>query len=135
MPPPREAQLSCWTREENMEFNVFEYFKDYKRTTNGPMTPQEQGSSFFLAGPMGERIRHHAEPYADKAGVSRRNFFGTAAGFAATMLAVNKVTGMQFFEVTEAEAADQAAAKEIMISRKPGGDFIVDAHTHICTRK
>src|SRR2546423_518014 len=45
---------------------------------------------------------------------------------AATMLAVNKITGMQFFEVTEAEAADQAAAKEIMISRKAGPDFIVD---------
>src|SRR6201984_1440051 len=51
------------------------------------------------------------------------------------MLAVNKITGMQFFEVTEAEAADQAAAKEIMISRKAGPDFIVDVHTHICTRK
>jgi hypothetical protein len=84
---------------------------------------------------MGKRIREHAEPYADKAGVSRRMFFGTASGFAATMLAVNKITGMQFFEVTEAEAADQAAAKEIMISRKAGPDFIVDAHTHICTRK
>ena len=52
------------------------------------------------------------------------------------MLAVNKITGMQFFEVTEAEAAEQAAAKEIMISRRAGTpDFIVDAHTHICTRK
>jgi hypothetical protein len=51
------------------------------------------------------------------------------------MLAVNKITGMQFFEVTKAEAADQAAAKEIIISRKAGPDFIVDAHTHICTRK
>jgi hypothetical protein len=51
------------------------------------------------------------------------------------MLAVNKITGMQFFEVTEAEAADQVAAKEIMISRKAGPDFIVDVHTHICTRK
>src|SRR4051812_36011978 len=118
-----------------MEFNVFEYFKDYKRTSNGPMTPEEQGTSFFLGGHMGKRIRELAEPYADKAGVSRRGFFGTASGFAATMLAVNAITGMKFFEVTEAEAADQAAAKEIRISRKPGNDFIVDAHTHICTRK
>ena len=118
-----------------MEFNVFEHFKDYKRTTDGPVTPEAQGTSFFLGGPMGKRIREHAEPYADKAGVSRRMFFGTASGFAATMLAVNKITGMRFFEVTEAEAADQAAAKEIIISRKAGPDFIVDAHTHICTRK
>ena len=119
-----------------MEFNVFEYFKDYwPATTDGPITPEAQGTSFFLGGPMGKRIREQAEPYADKAGVSRRAFFGTASGFVATMLAVNKITGMRFFEVTEAEAADQAAAKEIMISRKAGPDFIVDAHTHICTRK
>ena len=119
-----------------MEFNVFEYFKDYKPpTTDGPVTSEAQGTSFFLGGPMGKRIREHVEPYADKSGMSRRAFFGTASGFAATMLAVNKITGMQFFEVTEAEAADQVAAKEIMISRKAGPDFIVDVHTHICTRK
>src|SRR5262244_4038486 len=118
-----------------MEFNVFEHFKDFKRTTDGPVTPEAQGTSFFLGGPMGKRIREHAEPYAEKAGVSRRMFFGTASGFAATMLAVNKITGMRFFEVTEAEAYDVAAAKEIKVSRKAGTDFIVDAHTHICTRK
>ena len=38
-----------------MELNVFEYFKDYRRTTNGPMTPEEQGTSLFLAGNMGSR--------------------------------------------------------------------------------
>ena len=118
-----------------MEFNVFEYFKDYKRTSNGPMTPEAQGTSYFLGGPMGSRIRQHAEPYADKAGVARRDFFGTAAGFAATMLAVNKLTGMRFFEVSEAEAADTVAAKEIPVSRKSGPDFIVDVHTHICWRR
>jgi hypothetical protein len=118
-----------------MEFNVFEYFKDYKRTSNGPMTPEAQGTSYFLGGPMGSRIRHYAEPYADKAGVARRDFFGTAAGFAATMLAVNKLTGMDFFEVSEAEAADTVAAKEIQVSRKSGPDFIVDVHTHICWRR
>jgi hypothetical protein len=79
---------------------------------------------------MGSRIREQAEPYADKAGVARRDFFGTAAGFAATMLAVNKLTGMRFFEVSEAEAADTVAAKEIQVSRKSGADFIVDVHTH-----
>jgi hypothetical protein len=36
-----------------MEFNVFEFFKDYKRTSNGPMTPEAQGTSYFLGGPMG----------------------------------------------------------------------------------
>jgi len=118
-----------------MEFNVFEHFKGYKRTTNGPMTPEEQGASFFLAGHMGERISEHVDVYAAKAGMSRRNFLGTASGFAAAMLAVNQITGMKFFDVTEAEAYEPAAAKEIKITRKPGADFIVDAHTHICWRK
>src|SRR6266481_6962309 len=79
-----------------MEFNVFEYFKGYKRTTPGPMTPEEQATSYFLAGHMGERISEHVDVYAAKAGLSRRNFLGTASGFAAAMLAVNKVTGMKF---------------------------------------
>src|SRR5216117_1912681 len=77
-----------------MEFNVFEYFKRYKRTTPGPRTPEEQGTSFFLAGHMGERISEHVDVYAAKAGMSRRNFLGTASGFAAAMLAVNQITGM-----------------------------------------
>ncbi len=51
------------------------------------------------------------------------------------MLAVNEITGMKFFEVTEAEAYDVAAAQDIKVARKPGSDFIVDAHTHICWRK
>ena len=118
-----------------MEFNVFEYFKGYKGTTRGPMTPEEQGTSFFLAGHMGERVSERVDAYAARARVSRRNFLGTASGFAAAMLAVNEITGMKFFEVTEAEAMDPAAAKEIKVARKPGADFIVDAHTHICWRK
>ena len=118
-----------------MEFNVFEYFKGYKRTTRGPMTPEEQGTSFFLAGHMGERISERVDGYAAKARLSRRNFLGTASGFAAAMLAVNEITGMKFFQVAEAEAYDVAAAQEIKVARKPGADFIVDAHTHICWRK
>src|SRR5947209_18206418 len=109
-----------------MEFNVFEYFKGYKRTTPGPMTPEEQGTSYFLAGHMGERISEHVDVYAAKAGLSRRNFLGTASGFAAAMLAVNEITGMNFLDVTKAEAADPAAAKEIKVPRKRGPDSIVD---------
>ena len=48
-----------------MEFNVFEYFKDYQRITKGPMTPEEQGTSLFLAGNMGERIREFADWIAE----------------------------------------------------------------------
>jgi len=54
----------------SMEFNVFEHFKDFRPTTGGPVTPEAQATSFFLGGPMGRRIREHAEPYARKAGVS-----------------------------------------------------------------
>jgi hypothetical protein len=118
-----------------MEFNVFEHFKGYQRSSHGPMTAEEQGTRFFLGGHMGERIGQRVDTYAARAGLSRRNFIGTASGFAAAMLAVNQITGMKFFEVSEAEAADQAAAKEVKVARKPGQDFIVDAHTHICTRK
>jgi len=118
-----------------MEFNVFEYFKDYKRTSNGPMTAHEQGTSLFLGGNMGKRIGEHVDACAANARLSRRAFLGTTSGFVAAMAAVNKITGMQFFEVAEAATVDAAAAKEILVSSKPGGDFIVDAHTHICWRK
>src|SRR4030095_14133180 len=116
-------------QEGAMEFNVFEHFKGYQRTTRGPMTPEEQGTRFFLAGHMGERIGQHVDTYAAKSGVSRRSFIGSASGFAAAMLAVNQITGMRFFEVSEAEAYDQGAAKEIKVTRKPGQAFIADAHS------
>jgi len=51
------------------------------------------------------------------------------------MLAGNQITGMKFFDVTEAEAYEPAAAKEIKITRKPGPTSSSIAHTHICTRK
>jgi uncharacterized protein len=118
-----------------MELNVFEYFKGYSRTTPGPRTPEEQGTAFFLGGHLGPRISEHIDASAARAGLSRRAFLGTASALPAAMLAVNKITGMTFFQVSEAEAYEPAAAKEIKVNRKPGADFIVDAHTHICTRK
>jgi predicted TIM-barrel fold metal-dependent hydrolase len=118
-----------------MEFNVFEHFKGYRGTTDGPRTPEEQGTRFFLGGQLGPRISEHIDESAGKAKLSRRSFLGTASALPAAMLAVNQITGMRFFDVTPAEAYDPVAAKEIKIARKPGQDFIVDAHTHICTRK
>src|SRR5256712_8195059 len=115
-----------------MEFNVFEYFKGYKRTTPGPMTPEEQGTSYFLAGHMCERISEHVDVYAAKAALSRRNFLGTASGFAAAMLAVNEIPGMPVFDVTNAQAADPAPRKEIKGGPKPGADFILIVRTHNC---
>jgi hypothetical protein len=54
----------------SVEFNKFERFKDFRQTTDRPVTTQAQGISFFLGSPMGKRIREHAEPCADKAAVS-----------------------------------------------------------------
>src|SRR6266403_2096569 len=118
-----------------MEFNVFEYFKGFQRAANGPMTPQAQGSALFLGGHLGEQLTPHVDTYAARAGLSRRNFLGTASGFAAAMLAVNKVTGMKFFDVSEAEALEPAAAHELNVARKTATSFIVDQHTHSCSRK
>ena len=33
-----------------MEFNVFEHFKGYQRSSHSPVTPEEQGTRFFLGG-------------------------------------------------------------------------------------
>jgi predicted TIM-barrel fold metal-dependent hydrolase len=118
-----------------MEFNVFEHFKGFTRTTRARMTPEEQGTSLFLGGQMGERISPEIDAYAAKARMSRRAFLGTSSAFAAAMLAVNKITGMKFFDVREAEAMDPAAAKEISGAMKRSGDLIVDAHSHICIRR
>ncbi|MBI3989279.1 MAG: amidohydrolase [candidate division NC10 bacterium] len=118
-----------------MEFNVFQYFKGFERSRKDPMTPEEQGVSYFLGGHMGERISEHLDQYAAKAKVSRRDFLKTASGFAAAMLAVNKITGMKFFDVQEAEAYEAAAVKEMTVAKKMGTEFIVDQHTHICWRK
>ncbi len=49
--------------------------------------------------------------------MSRRAFLGSASALPAALLAVNKITGMKFFDVTEAEAYESAAAKEIKVSR------------------
>src|SRR4029450_9274438 len=87
-----------------MEFNVFEYFKGYQRTTRAPRTPQEQGTAFFLGGHLGPQISEHIDTCAAKAGMSRRSSLGSASALPATFLAVNKITGMKFFDVSEAEA-------------------------------
>jgi len=118
-----------------MEFNVFEHFKGIEKIPKDPTNNDQQGTSFFLTGHMGEQISSHLDDYAAKAGMSRRNFVKSACGFAAAMLAVNKITGTKFFDVEEAEAYDPAARKELSVARKAGTEFIVDQHTHICWRK
>src|SRR5256712_13126196 len=113
-----------------MEFNVFEYFKGYKRTTPGPMTPEEQGTSYFLAGHMGERMSEHVDVYAAKAGLSRSNVLGTASGFAAARLSVRGITGLTFCNATKGEATDPGAGRDIQGRRRPVPGCTGHRHTH-----
>ena len=50
------------------------------------------------------------------------------------MLAANQASGMEFFEVSKAEAVDFDAKAEAIQVARAGSDFIVDVHTHVCTR-
>ena len=72
-----------------------------------------------------QRILAQAEALAPKLGLSRREFLRTSGGLAASFLALNAVFG-RYFSVTEAEAADSAAAKEAL--GEPG--FIFDVQLH-----
>ena len=117
-----------------MEFNILQHFKGLENMPKDPFNGDEIGTSLFLTGNMGPRISEKMDGYAAKAGMSRRNFLKSSVGFSAAMLAANEVTGMKFFEVGEAEAADGAARSESIQLARASSDFIVDVHTHVCTR-
>jgi predicted TIM-barrel fold metal-dependent hydrolase len=117
-----------------MEFNILEHFKGLENSPKDPYNADEIGTSLFLTGNMGPRISAKMDGYAAKAGMSRRNFLKSSLGFSAAMLAANEVTGKEFFEVSAAEAADPDAKKEAIQLARASSDFIIDAHTHVCTR-
>ena len=73
------------------------------------------------------RLLDLADGLAKKQGISRRRFFQTAAGMAASYVAMNETFG-NFFDVTRAEAATPAMADERADSLKD--QFIMDMHTH-----
>ena len=73
------------------------------------------------------RIVAMADQIARKQGLSRRRFFQTASGMAASFVAMNQVFG-QFFEASEAEAATPAMADQRAQSLKH--QFVFDGHTH-----
>ena len=72
-----------------------------------------------------QRILAAAGRLAPRLGLSRREFLRTSGGMAASFIAMNAVFG-HFFDVTEVEAAETAAAKE------KSGDpyFIFDVQLH-----
>src|SRR2546426_11339187 len=110
-----------------MEFNVFEQFKGFERTTEAPRTPEEQGTRFFLGGHLGPRLEEHIDDAGARARMSRRNFLATPSALPAAMLAVNKGTGMSFFDVTAAKRYEPAAATRITGRREPAAEFIAAA--------
>ena len=68
-----------------------------------------------------------SDDLAKKQGLSRRRFFQTASGMAASYLAMNQVYG-PLFEVSKAEAATPEMATERAAQLKD--QFIMDMHTH-----
>jgi predicted TIM-barrel fold metal-dependent hydrolase len=117
-----------------MEFNILQHFKGLDELPKDPFNGNETGTSLFLTGGMGPKISEKMDGYAKKAGISRRNFIKSSLGFSAAMLAANEITGMKFFEVGAAEAADVGAKNEAIQVARASSDFIVDVHTHVCTR-
>jgi uncharacterized protein len=99
-----------------------------------PIPTQVVSSDEFYPFPQTEkqrelqaRLLELADGLAKKQGVSRRRFFQTAAGMAASYVAMNETFG-NFFDVTHAEAATPAMADERANSLKD--QFIMDMHTH-----
>ena len=84
-----------------------------------PQTPQQRR--------VEARIMELADKYGAKQGLDRRQFLSTSCGMAAAFLAMNDVFG-HFYDVSEAEAADPAAAAERAEALK--GQFIFDDQTH-----
>jgi len=73
------------------------------------------------------RLMASADALAARQGLSRRRFFQTAAGMAASFVAMNEVYG-PLFDATPAEAATLELADER--AQALNGQFVMDTHTH-----
>jgi hypothetical protein len=99
-----------------------------------PIPTQIVSSDEYLPAPQSEkqkeveaRLKDLGDALAEKQGLSRRRFFQTASGMAASYLVMNQVYG-PLFDVSKAEAATPDIANERAASLK--GQFIMDLHTH-----
>jgi predicted TIM-barrel fold metal-dependent hydrolase len=99
-----------------------------------PIPTQIVSSDEFYPDPQNERQREvearllaMADDLGGKQAVDRRRFFQSAAGMAASFVAMNEVYG-PLFEVSKAEAATPALAQERADALKD--QFIMDMHTH-----
>ena len=73
------------------------------------------------------RLIAMTERLAKRQALSRRAFFRTAAGMAASFVAMNEVFG-RYFDASEAEAATPEMAEQRAAAN--AGQFIFDGHTH-----
>lgn len=73
------------------------------------------------------RLLAMADDIGGRQGLDRRRFFQTAAGMAASFVAMNQVYG-NLFAATPAEASTPAMAQER--AKGLAGQFIMDMHTH-----
>src|ERR1700675_1123289 len=73
------------------------------------------------------RLKELSGALARRQGLSRRRFFQTASGMAASFVALNQVFG-HLFDVSVAEAATPEMAAERAAA--PAGQMVIDGHTH-----
>jgi predicted TIM-barrel fold metal-dependent hydrolase len=100
----------------------------------GPIPTQCVSSDEFMPVPQ-TRAQRHVEArlkdvgaeLARRHGLTRRQFFRTAAGMAAAFLAMNEVYGA-LYDVTSAEAQTPEMAKERAAALAK--QFVMDCHTH-----
>ncbi len=100
----------------------------------GPIPTQIVSSDEYFPAPQSPqqkeveaRLIDLSDDLAKKQGLSRRRFFQTASGMAASYLAMNQVYG-PLFDVSRAEAATPELATERAAALKD--EFIMDMHTH-----
>jgi uncharacterized protein len=99
-----------------------------------PIPTQIVSSDEYYPDPQNEKQREvekrllaMADELGRKQGLDRRRFFQTAAGMAASFVAMNEVYG-PLFDASKAEAATPAMAQERANALKD--QFIMDMHTH-----
>ena len=99
-----------------------------------PIPTQVVSSDEYLPSPQSEkqreyeaRVKAYGSEMAQKLGITRRRFFKTAAGMAASFLAMNDTWGPVFgVSRAEAQTPEQAAERARALSNQ----FIMDVHTH-----
>ncbi|GAC1348545.1 MAG: hypothetical protein NVSMB18_37000 [Acetobacteraceae bacterium] len=99
-----------------------------------PIPTQVVGSDEYYPNPQNDqqreveaRLLRMADELGPKQGLDRRRFFQTAAGMAASFVAMNEVYG-PIFSASPAEAATPAMAQERAAGLRD--QFIMDMHTH-----